>query len=237
MVALHIVEQQGCYKSYIVCMFHFVFSWNCPFNTYFVLLFANAEKCELAKREEACMNRLRNTVGIYVIYGFQELKPQPFLNTPIRSGIIHNGTGLGLVIETLTGTLTLIRLHERQRKWNWNSWNVDTDSTTAERKWMAEGNFFPYASDRTYQTWPTEIRDTLLLTTIVVLMPSSASLTVPLNKSTLSPNDYLQYAIQTSRWKLKYLQNSGLFSFKCLLIARERKLILNRLLPIAISRV
>ena len=105
MVALHIVEQQECYTSYIVCMFHVVFSWNCPFNSCFALLFANAEKCELAKREEACMNRLRNTVGIYVIYGFQELKPQPFLNTPIRSGIIHNGTGLGLVMETLTGTL------------------------------------------------------------------------------------------------------------------------------------
>ena len=105
MVALHIVEQQECYTSYIVCMFHVVFSWNCPFNSCFALLFANAEKCELAKREEECMNRLRNTVGIYVIYGFQELKPQPFLNTPIRSGIIHYGTGLGLVIETLTGIL------------------------------------------------------------------------------------------------------------------------------------
>lgn len=105
MVSLHIVEQQGCYMSYIVCMFHVVFSWNCPFNSCFVLLFANAEKRELAKREEACMNRLRNKVGIYVIYGFQELKPQPFLKTPIRSGIIHYGTGLGLVIETLTGTL------------------------------------------------------------------------------------------------------------------------------------
>lgn len=105
MVALHIVKQQGCYMSYIVYMFQVVFSWNCPFNSCFVLLFANEEKCELAKREEACMNRLGNTVGIYVIYGFQELKPQPFLNTPIRSGIIHNGTGLGLVIETLTGTL------------------------------------------------------------------------------------------------------------------------------------
>ena len=98
MVALHIVEQQGCYMAYIVGMFHVVVSWNCPFNSCFALRLS-------AKREEACMNRLRNTVGIYVIYGFQELKPQPFLNTPIRSGIIHYGTGLGLVIETLTGTL------------------------------------------------------------------------------------------------------------------------------------
>ena len=95
MVALHIVEQQECDTSYIVCMFHVVFSWNFPFNCCFALLFANAEKRELAKREEACMNRSRNTVGIYVIYGFQELKPLPF----------HYGTGLGLVIETLTGTL------------------------------------------------------------------------------------------------------------------------------------
>ena len=74
------------------------------FNSCFALLFASAEKCELAKREKACMKRLSNTVGIYVIYGFQELKPQPFLNTTIRSGIMHYGTGLGLVIETLTGT-------------------------------------------------------------------------------------------------------------------------------------
>ena len=91
--------------SYIVSMFHVVVSWNCPFNSCFALLFANAEKCESAKREEACVNRLRNTVGMYVIYSFQELKPQPFLNTSIRSGVIHYGTGLGLVIETLTGTL------------------------------------------------------------------------------------------------------------------------------------
>ena len=104
MVALHIVEQQGCYMSYVVCMFHVVFSWHCPFNSCFALPFPNAEKCELPKREEACMNRLRNAVGIYVIYGFQDLEPQSFLNTPIRSGIIHYGTGLGLVIETLTGT-------------------------------------------------------------------------------------------------------------------------------------
>ena len=27
-----------------------------------------------------------------------------------------------------------------------------TDSATAERHWTAKGNFFPYASDRTYQT-------------------------------------------------------------------------------------
>ena len=66
MVALHIVEQQGCYMPYIVGMFQVVVSWNCPFNSCFALLFANAEKCESAKREEACMNRLRNTVGIYI---------------------------------------------------------------------------------------------------------------------------------------------------------------------------
>ena len=114
MVALHIVEQQGCYMSYIV-----VFSWNCPFNSCFALRLANAEKCELAKREEACMNRLRNTVGIYVLYDFQELKPQPFLNTPIRSGIIHYGTGVRVSDRDLNWysrgvkEAMLIRLHKR----------------------------------------------------------------------------------------------------------------------------
>ena len=73
MVALHIVEQQGCYVSYIVCTFHVVFSWNClliAVSPYF----SRVRKCELAKREKARMKRLRNTVGVYVIYGFQELK-------------------------------------------------------------------------------------------------------------------------------------------------------------------
>ena len=45
-----------------------------------------------------CMHGLR-------IYGSPELKPQPFLNTPIRPGIIHLRTRLILLSETLTGTL------------------------------------------------------------------------------------------------------------------------------------
>ena len=45
----------------------------------------NAEECTFAKREEACMKGLR-------IYGFPELEPQPFLNTPKRPSIIHFGT-------------------------------------------------------------------------------------------------------------------------------------------------
>ena len=43
------------------------------FNSCFALLFASAEKYELAKREKACMKRLRNTVGIYVIYDSHRL--------------------------------------------------------------------------------------------------------------------------------------------------------------------
>ena len=37
------------------------------------------------------MNGLRSTIGIY---GFYELKLRPFLNSPIRPGIIHSGTKL-----------------------------------------------------------------------------------------------------------------------------------------------
>ena len=62
------------------------------------MLLANAEECTFAKRKEACMNGLR-------IYGFPELKPQLFLNTPIRPSIKHFGTRLRLLTETLTGTL------------------------------------------------------------------------------------------------------------------------------------
>ena len=53
----------------------------------------NAAKYTLAKREDACMNGLRRTKGIY---SFHELKLRPFLNTPIRPGIIHSWTKLSL---------------------------------------------------------------------------------------------------------------------------------------------
>ena len=42
------------------------------------------------------------TIGIY---GFHKLKLRPFLNTPIRPGIIRSGTKLRWLPETLTGTL------------------------------------------------------------------------------------------------------------------------------------
>ena len=49
------------------------------------------------------------------IYGFHKLKLWPFLNTPIRPGIIHSETKLSLLTETLTGTYVKeavnIRLH------------------------------------------------------------------------------------------------------------------------------
>ena len=50
-------------------------------------------------------------VGIHAIgtYGFHELKLRPFLNTPIRPGIIRSGTKLSLLTETLTGTLVELR--------------------------------------------------------------------------------------------------------------------------------
>ena len=50
-------------------------------------------------------------VGIHAIgtYGFHELKLQPFLNTPIRPGIIRSGTKLSSLTETLTGTLVELR--------------------------------------------------------------------------------------------------------------------------------
>ena len=55
--------------------------------------------CETGRGMHAvCMHGLR-------IYDFPELKPQPFLNTPIRPGIIHFRTRLNLLTETLTGTL------------------------------------------------------------------------------------------------------------------------------------
>ena len=119
MVALHIVEQQGCYMSYIVGMFHVVFSWNCPFNSCFVLLFANAEKRELAKREEACMNRLRNTVGIYVIYGFSRTQTSTVSEDtnkighhPLWNGVRVSDRDLNWYSRRVKGAM-LITLHER----------------------------------------------------------------------------------------------------------------------------
>ena len=64
----------------------------------------NVANYTLEKQEGACMNGLRTT-----IYGFHELKLRPFLNRPIRLGIIRSGTRLRLLIETLTGTLDELR--------------------------------------------------------------------------------------------------------------------------------
>ena len=52
------------------------------------------------------MKGLRSTIGIY---GFHEFKLWPFLNAPIRLGIIRSGTKLSLLTETLTGTLVELR--------------------------------------------------------------------------------------------------------------------------------
>ena len=62
----------------------------------------NAAKYTLAKREDARMNGLRRTKGIY---DFHELKLRPFLNTLIRPGIIRSGTKISLLTEIRTGTL------------------------------------------------------------------------------------------------------------------------------------
>ena len=66
----------------------------------------NVAKYTLLKLEGACMNRLRSTIGIY---SSRELKFQPFLNMPIRPGIIHSGTRLSLLTDTLTGTLVELK--------------------------------------------------------------------------------------------------------------------------------
>ena len=66
----------------------------------------NAAKYMLAQQEGARMNGLRSTTGIY---GFHEPKLQPFLKMQIRPGIIHSGTKLSVLTETLTGTLVELR--------------------------------------------------------------------------------------------------------------------------------
>ena len=43
------------------------------------------------------------------IYGFHELKLRPFLNAPIRPGIICSGTKLSLLTEIPPGTLVELK--------------------------------------------------------------------------------------------------------------------------------
>ena len=61
----------------------------------------NVEKSILERREDLCMNGLRNTIATY---GLHVLRPQPFQNMLTGSDIIRFGTRLNLLTETQTST-------------------------------------------------------------------------------------------------------------------------------------
>ena len=84
-------------------------------------------------QEGAFMNGLRSTMRIY---GFHELKKLwPFLNTPIRPGIIHSGMKLSLLTETLTGTLVELRRLSIHIRLHPNNINRDSETEIPE-VWM-----------------------------------------------------------------------------------------------------
>ena len=77
------------------------------------------------------MNGLRSTIGIY---SFHELKKLwPFLNMPIRPGIICSGMKLILLTKTLTGTLVELR---RLSTWGFI---LTTSTGTVELKFLKCG--------------------------------------------------------------------------------------------------
>ena len=158
--------------------------------------------------EGAHMNRLRSTMGIY---GFHELKKLwPFLNTPIRPGIIRSGMKLSLLTETLTCTLVELR---RLSTWDFT---LTTSTGTVERRFLKRGclqsdNMTTYNLHRsgllrdqflplimptilwieTHQPWATFVIHQSLTIMVVQI--------VRLSKSTLSPDEDLQCSVEKSQ--------------------------------------
>ena len=78
------------------------------------------------------MKGLRSTIGIY---GFHEFKLWPFLNAPIRLGIIRSGTKLSLLTETLTGTLVELRDYPHKT----SVFTLETSTGTVELRILKHG--------------------------------------------------------------------------------------------------
>ena len=78
------------------------------------------------------MKGLRSTIGIY---GFHEFKLWPFLNAPIRLGIIRSGTKLSLLTETLTGTLVELRDYPHKT----SVFTLETSTGTVELRILKRG--------------------------------------------------------------------------------------------------
>ena len=78
------------------------------------------------------MKGLRSTIRIY---DFHEFKLWPFLNTPIRPGIIRSGTKLSLLTETLTGTLVELRDYPHKT----SVFTLETSTGTVELRILKRG--------------------------------------------------------------------------------------------------
>ena len=71
------------------------------------------------RKRNIFLSGLRSTIGIY---GFHELKLRPFLNTPIRPGLIRSGTKLSLLTQTLTAWCSRI--------WSLSTWDLTLTTST-----------------------------------------------------------------------------------------------------------
>ena len=171
-------------------------------------------KYTLAKQEGACMKGLRSTIGIY---GFHEFKLWPFLNAPIRLGIIRSGTKLSLLTETLTGTLVELRDYPHKT----SVFTLETSTGTVELRILKRGclqsdnmatDLYHSGPSRdqfllltmptmlwieTHQPWARFVIHQLLTTMVVQI--------VWLSKSTLLPVEDLQCAVKTS-WSISKWQ-------------------------------
>ena len=172
-------------------------------------------KYTLAKQEGTCMKGLRSTIGIY---GFHEFKLWPFLNAPIRLGIIRSGTKLSLLTETLTGTLVELRDYPHKT----SVFTLETSTGTVELRILKHGclqsdnmatDLYHSGPSRdqfllitmptmlwieTHQPWARFVIHQLLTTMVVQI--------VWLSKSTLLPDEDLQCAVKTS-WSISKWQS------------------------------
>ena len=85
------------------------------------------------RKRNIFLSGLRSTIGIY---GFHELKLRPFLNTPIRPGIIRSGTKLSLLTETLMHCMVLSYMESVHMRLHPNNINRNSGIENPEA-WMS----------------------------------------------------------------------------------------------------
>ena len=151
--------------------------------------------------EGARMNGLRSMMGIYGLHKLKKLRL--FLNTPIRPGIICSGMKLSLFtlvelkrLSTYDFTLTISTGTVELRFLKRGCLQSDNMTTYLHRSRPLRDQFLPLTMPTilwivTHQPWARFVIHQSLTTMVVQI--------VWLSKSTLSPDEDLQCAVETSQ--------------------------------------